>query len=98
MAFIPQPLVEKALSKATEYVPIAGPAFKYGRKAMEVTKIANPVKASTRAVGYLVAACTGEVLKYPVYCSLWASFGLLGVATGNPVLIGAANRFNLFAK
>ena len=62
MSFIPHSLVDKAVSVGTEYVPIVGPAYKYSRKAIKITKIANPVKASTRAVGYLVSACSGPVI------------------------------------
>ena len=93
MAFLPQPLVDKTVSIATEYVPIVGPAFKYSRKAMKVTKIADPVKASTRAVGYLVSICTGPVLKYPALCAMWAASGMIEVTTGNPVLIGVSLEF-----
>lgn len=63
MAFIPHSLLNKVVEAASEYVPIVGPAVKYSRKAVMVTKIAKPVQASTRAVGYLVSACSGPIIK-----------------------------------
>jgi hypothetical protein len=93
MAFLPRSLVDKTMSVATEYVPIVGPAFKYSRKAMKVTKMTDPVKASTRAVGYLVSACTGPIIKYPALCAMWAASGAVGITTGNPVLIAVSLEF-----
>lgn len=90
---IPKPFVEKCLEKGGEFVPILGPAVKYTRKAITVAKIADPVTASTRSVGYLVSACTGPVIKYPVLCLLWATTGAAGLASGNPALVGASLEF-----
>ena len=44
---IPKPVVDKCLEKGGEFVPILGPAFKYTRKAIQVSKIADPVTALT---------------------------------------------------
>ncbi len=40
------------VSKGAEFVPVIGSAAKYSRKAMQITKMADPVRGSTRAVGY----------------------------------------------
>lgn len=79
MSFIPNAIVEKVVSDGSEYVPVIGSAFKYSRKAMKITKMTDPVRASTRAVGCLVAACTGPVVKYPALCSMWAASALIGI-------------------
>lgn len=93
MAFVPQSLVDKVVSKGVEFVPVVGSMAKYGRKAMIVTKAADPVRASTRAVGYLVAACSGPIVKYPALCSLWAATATSGIVTGNPTLLAASFEF-----
>ena len=90
---IPKPAIEKALEKTTEFAPIIGPAVKYTKKAIAVTKFSDPVKATTRSVGYLVSACSGPVIKYPALCSLWLGTGALGFAAENPTLIGASLEF-----
>lgn len=90
---IPEPFVDKVVEKGGEYVPIVGPAFKYGRKAIKVTKMSNPVTATTRSVGYLVSACTGPVVKYPALCTLWLTTGAIGITTGNPGFIAASLEF-----
>ena len=90
---IPRPVVEKVVNKGGEFIPILGPAVKYGRKAIEVTKLSDPVTASTRAVGYLVTACSGPVIKYPALCLLWAGTGTIGIVSGSPIFIGSSLEF-----
>ena len=90
---MPKPIVDKCLEKGGEFVSILGPVFKYTRKAIQVSKIADPVTASTRSVGYLVTACSGPIIKYPALCALLATTGAADLASGNPALIGASLEF-----
>ena len=90
---IPQPFVDKCLEKGGEFVPILGPAVKYTRKTTTVSKMADPVRASTRSVGYVVSACSGPVVKYPALWALWAATGAVGIVSGNPAFIGASLEF-----
>ena len=86
---IPKPFIDKAIDKGTEFVPVVGSCLKYTKKAVEVTKLTDLVSASTRAIGYLVEACTDPVFKYPALGILWATTGAVGLSTGSPALIGS---------
>jgi hypothetical protein len=91
---LPKPFVEKVVNKGAEFVPFVGPAYKYTRKAVKVTKLTNPVSPTSRAVGIIVIACTGPVIKYPALCALWGATAIVGGATANPALLGASLEFS----
>lgn len=90
----PKPLVKKLASVSADYLPVVGPMFKFTTKASKITKMADPVRASSRGVGMVVIACTGPIIKYPALCALWASRAVLDGVTANPVLIGVSLEFS----
>lgn len=93
MGFIPTSLINKVAEKSLNYIPLVGPVVKFTKKAKNITDFADPIRATTRASGFLIEACTGPIIKMPIFCVLWASSGILGVATGNPALIAYSIGF-----
>jgi hypothetical protein len=94
LLFMPiRPFENKVAEVGVSYVPVAGSAIKYTKKAMKVTTYSNPVTAITRATGYIVIICTGPVIKYPALCALWGGTTIIGWSTGNPALISASFEF-----
>jgi hypothetical protein len=92
--FIPiMPFVNKVASFSQEYIPVVGPFYKYTKRAIKVTEIANPVTAVSRATGYLVMACSGPIIKYPALCAIWAGSSIIGWSTGNPIFISISFEF-----
>lgn len=87
MSFIPGSLVNKVVEKGSEFIPIIGPGLKYVKTAKDITKIRNPVKATTYTAGMLVEICTRKTGKYAVLCSVWSTTTIIGLLTGNPPLI-----------
>ena len=51
---IPEPFTKKIVEKGTEFIPVVGPMLKYSKKAMQITKLSDPVKATTHEVGYFI--------------------------------------------
>lgn len=90
---IPQPIVEKIVTKGAEFVPVVGNVAKYSRKAVQLTKIADPVTATSRSIGTLIGACTGPVILYPSLCFLWSTTGIIGFTTGSPIFIAMSIDF-----
>jgi hypothetical protein len=88
LVFVPiKPFIDKAVNVGADFVPIVSPAYKYTKKASEISKLTNPVAALSRATGYVVITCTGPVISRPIICGLWASSTVAGWVSGNPGLI-----------
>jgi len=81
------PIVDKLVEKGSDFIPIIGPGLRYVRTAQNVTKFANPIRATTYTSGLLLEICGGKTAKYSVLCSVWATSTILGVATSNPALL-----------
>ena len=70
---LPNSLVNAIGSKASEFIPFVGSTVKFSKKTVQLSKISNPVTATTRSMGALVILRAGLVIKYPALCALLCS-------------------------
>ena len=92
----PQSLV-KIGTKGAEFIPILGPTLEYTKKAKKITKMTDPVSASSQGIGILFKYCFGKTGAVSIECALWLTFSVVGGATCNPTLIAAGAQFGNMA-
>ena len=93
VCFITPSSLIKVGSKAIEWVPIAGPAFKYTKKMEKFTGIADPVTAGSRGIGIIFNHCFGKLGALSLECVIWVSFSIAGGLFANPTLIATGAEF-----
>lgn len=85
--------LEKLGLKTTEFLPIVGPTLEFTKKAKKITKISNPITATSRGIGVLFDFCFGKTGAVTIECVLWFSLSVAGGATGNIYIIAAGAEF-----
>jgi hypothetical protein len=86
---IPKPVVDRVI----DFVPVIDGLVKFTTTAQKISKISNPVTATSRGIGLVVISCTGPLVAYPALCALWLTYSGFGIATGNPALLTAGLDF-----
>ena len=91
--FVTPKLVARLGTKAAEFIPVLGPSTKFIKESKKITKLADPVSATSRGVGLLFNYCFGKAGAISVECVFWFSFSVVGGMTCNPGLIAVGAEF-----
>ena len=67
---IPQLVIDKVVLTSTERVPVLCPTYEFSKKIKKVTKIVNPVPATSHEVKIVAIAYLDPVIKYLTLCTL----------------------------
>ena len=91
--FMTPTTVVKLTTKAAEFLPVVGPYVEFTKKGTRLTKLTDPVSASSRSIGIMFNFCFGKTATVSIECALWLGLSVAGGLTGNPGLIATGAQF-----
>lgn len=91
--FITPKSLIKVAGKGAEFLPVLGPVAQYTKKAKKITKLSDPVSATSRGIGIMFNYCFGKAGAMTVECLLWISLSTVGGIAANPLLITTGAEF-----
>ena len=91
--FVTPKLVARLGTKAVEFIPVLGPTATFLKKSQKITKLADPVSATSRSVGLLFNYCFGKAGAVSIECVIWFGLSVAGGMICNLTLIAVGAEF-----